>query len=74
MDNLKDYMTIKEAAQYLGVSTDTLRRWDRSGKVRAIRHPVNRYRLYVREELADVLKDLRQQAKNPAKRGLPGSG
>jgi len=74
MENLKDYMTVKEAANYLGVSADTLRRWDRSGKVKAIRHPVNRYRLYLRDELAEVLKNLRLQAKDPAKRGLPLRG
>jgi molybdopterin-binding protein len=30
-------MTLGEAAKALGVSTDTLRRWDRAGKLRATR-------------------------------------
>lgn len=69
MDKLKDYMTIREAADFLGVSPDTLRRWDRSGKVKAIRHPVNRYRLYHRGELGEVLRNLQEQVENPSKRG-----
>jgi len=75
MEKLKDYMTIRDAADFLGVSPDTLRRWDRSGKVKAIRHPVNRYRLYHKEELREVLRNLQEQVENPAKRGdlrLPG--
>ena len=54
MPKLSDYMRIREAAEYLGVSQDTLRRWDRAGKLTARRHPVSRYRLYLRKEL-DVL-------------------
>ena len=29
-----------------GVSKDTLRRWDRAGKLEARRHPITGYRLY----------------------------
>ena len=29
--NIKDYMTIKEAAEMLGVDKTTLRRWDKAG-------------------------------------------
>lgn len=45
------YMTIKEAAKYLGVSPLTLRNWDRRGKLVAIRHPVNNYRLYTYSDI-----------------------
>jgi len=54
--NLRDYLTVSEAAEYLGVSASTLRNWDRAGKVRAIRHPINAYRLYRKEELANLLE------------------
>jgi len=54
--NLRDYLTVSEAAEYLGVSAATLRNWDRAGKVQAVRHPVNGYRLYRKEELANLLK------------------
>ena len=41
-------LTIKAAAQELGVSEQTLRRWDKKGKLKATRHPMNVYRLYPR--------------------------
>ena len=59
MAKLNEYLTVGEAAALLGVSKDTLRRWDRAGKLTARRHPVTGYRLYVREELAALLKRLR---------------
>ena len=40
---LRDYLRISEAAEYLGVSPNTLRNWERAGKILAHRHPVNRY-------------------------------
>jgi MerR family transcriptional regulator, copper efflux regulator len=56
---LRDYLTVSEAADYLGVSASTLRNWDRAGKVRAARHPVNGYRLYRKEELATLLEKVK---------------
>jgi molybdopterin-binding protein len=38
-------MTIGEAARAIGVSADTLRRWDRSGKLRTTRDERNRRRV-----------------------------
>ncbi|MBC7772712.1 MAG: MerR family DNA-binding transcriptional regulator [Pyrinomonadaceae bacterium] len=57
--NLREYLTVAQAAEVVGVSASTLRNWDRSGKVRARRHPVNGYRLYRRDELAPRLSDTR---------------
>lgn len=45
MEKLKDFMRISEAAEYLGVSPNTLRNWENAGKIAAHRHPVNGYRL-----------------------------
>jgi len=47
----RDYLTIQEAAVYLGVSAQTLRRWDAAGKLRPVRHPASRYRFYRRTDL-----------------------
>jgi excisionase family DNA binding protein len=44
-------ITIAEAAELLGVSQPTLRRWDELGKFRARRHPINGYRLYDRRKV-----------------------
>lgn len=54
---MPDLLTIKDAAELLGVCEMTLRRWDRSGKFSPHRHPLNKYRLYKRD---DVLRLLRQ--------------
>lgn len=49
-----EVLTIKAAAEILGVSEQTLRRWDNSGKLRARRHPINGYRLYPRKVVQDL--------------------
>jgi len=56
MKNLKSYMTIGEAARFLGVTEMTLRRWDKAGKLRPYRNPANGYRLYRNSELERFLK------------------
>ena len=38
-------LTLGEAAQAIGVSADTLRRWDRAGKMRTVRDERNRRRV-----------------------------
>jgi len=55
MPKLNDYLSVGEAADYLGCSTDTLRRWDRSGKLIAHRHPMTGFRLYLKEDLETIL-------------------
>jgi excisionase family DNA binding protein len=47
----KDFYTVKEAAGYLGVSPNTLRNWDITGKFKAKRHPINLYRIYSKTAL-----------------------
>src|SRR4051794_4440394 len=54
--NFADCLTVGEAASYLGVSTATLRNWDRSGKLKPRRHPRNGYRIYLHEDLEAVLR------------------
>ncbi|MBL8874045.1 MAG: helix-turn-helix domain-containing protein [Planctomycetaceae bacterium] len=55
MENLKDFLRISEAADYLGVSPNTLRNWVNAGKLAAGRHPMNGYRLFRREDLQKLL-------------------
>jgi molybdopterin-binding protein len=42
-------LTLGEAAREIGVSVDTLRRWERTGKVKAVRDDRNRRRIPRRE-------------------------
>lgn len=46
-----DYLSVQEAAEYVGVSPQTLRRWDAAGKLKPVRHPVSGYRYYNRGDL-----------------------
>jgi len=55
MRSLQDYLTIRQAAEIIGVSPSTLRAWDRAGKLRAARNPMNRYRLYRCEDIEALL-------------------
>ena len=56
---LEEFMTVNEAAEYLGVSASTLRNWDRTEKLKAQRHPINGYRLYRRRALDRIFKSLK---------------
>jgi len=58
MKNFNDYITINQASKLLGVSSSTLRNWDAASKLKARRHPINGYRLYLKSELENLLKEL----------------
>lgn len=60
MEKLRDYLRIAEAAEYLGVSPNTLRNWENAGKLIAHRHPVNQYRLFQRHDLEKLLKQVKR--------------
>ena len=51
----KKLLSIGEASQYLGLSRDTLRRWEKKGKITAFRSPTNR-RYYTKEQLDKLIK------------------
>ncbi len=68
MEKLSDYMRVAEAADYLGVSPNTLRNWVTAGKIAAVRHPVNAYRLFKREDLDALLKQVAVASKKTSKR------
>jgi len=67
VENLLNFLRISEAAEYLGVSPNTLRNWENAGKIVAHRHPVNDYRLFKKEELDALLNQLREPP--PPKKG-----
>lgn len=51
---MANLVTLTEAASYLGVSKATLRNWDKEGKLKAHRHPINRYRVYDLNDLRNL--------------------
>jgi DNA-binding transcriptional MerR regulator len=54
----RKYINIKDAAYILGVSSLTLRNWDKSGKFPAQRHPMNNYRVYKVENILKIIDDI----------------
>ncbi len=56
MTKLNEFLRISEAAEYIGVSPNTLRNWENAGKIAAHRHPVNGYRLFKQADLDQLLK------------------
>ena len=58
MKRVKDYLRVKEAAEWLGVSPNTLRNWSRDGKIPVYRNPINGYRLFARSDLMQLLKKI----------------
>ncbi len=48
---MKEYYTISEVADLLSVSKETLRRWDKNGKLSAVREPMSNYRVYSKDQL-----------------------
>lgn len=60
----KNYITIKEAAEILGVNPMTLRRWDKKGKLKAARHRFNGYRIYNPREIEKLSKRMEVKSWN----------
>ncbi len=54
----KEYMGIKDASIKLGVTKLTLRNWDRAGKLTAKRHPINNYRVYLKEDIDEIIRKI----------------
>ena len=61
---IKDYYSLSEAAELLGKSKETLRRWDRDGKLDAVREPVSNYRVYKKEDINSLIEPLLAEIDN----------
>lgn len=68
MTKLDSYLTIKEAAAYLGVSPNTLRNWGRDDKVPMHRNPINGYRLFKITDLDKFLTNIERSSSRPSRR------
>ena len=59
---LDEYLTIRQAAEYLGVAPNTLRAWGNDGKVPMHRNPMNGYRLFKVSDLDELLKQIEKSS------------
>jgi len=48
---MKEYYSLSEVADLLGKTKETLRNWDRNGKLSAVREPMSNYRVYHKDQL-----------------------
>lgn len=60
-------LSIGQTAKLLGVSVDTLRRWDSAGRLQSIRSGPRGHRFYDREDIDQYLQDINIVARNWAK-------
>lgn len=66
----EELITIGEAAEILGLSIDTLRRWDKSGKLNPVKTSEAGYRLYSKSQVELFLNDLFGLAKDWVLKGV----
>ena len=60
---IKRYLTVKEVADLLGVTTLTIRNWDKQGKLKAIRNPINNYRIYKPGDIEFFIRKIESKGK-----------
>ena len=58
MTKLTEYLQTAEAAEYLGVAQNTIRKWAARGDIPMHRNPANGYRLFRLDELEKFLKSV----------------
>lgn len=61
---MKNYLSLSEAAELIGKSKETLRRWDKEGILNAVREPVSNYRVYRKTDIDDLLLNLFRDYEN----------
>ena len=70
MEKLNEYVKTAEAAEFLGVSQNTLRKYAAAGKIPVRINPANGYRLFKRKDLEAFLQQIDQPVSAaPKKRG-----
>ena len=58
---MSEYLSLSEASELIGKSKETLRRWDREGKLSAVREPMSNYRVYRKSEVQSLFSDFISQ-------------
>ena len=66
---MNEYLTLSETSEYIGKSKETLRRWDKEGKLLAVREPMSNYRVYRKTDVDNLFgafldSDIRETTSN----------
>jgi len=56
---MNEYISIKETARLIGVSPQTLRKWEKDGHLVPYRNPINNYRMYKVEQVEAFIEGMR---------------
>lgn len=66
-EKLSEYLKTAEAAEFLGVSQNTLRTWAKEGKIPVRINPANGYRLFRQKDLQAFLDSVAKPVSRKAK-------
>ena len=55
---IRNYLTVSEVAEKLNVSPETLRKWDRNGKLVSLKNPTGNSRVYKATQIDDFISEL----------------
>ena len=58
---MKEYLTIQESADLVGVSPQTLRNWEKQGELIPYRNPINNYRMYKVVQIEGFIEEMRSE-------------
>lgn len=58
---MREYLTIRETANLVGVSPQTLRNWEKQGELVPYRNPINNYRMYKVIQIETFIEDMRNE-------------
>ena len=59
--HMTEYLKISDTADLLKITKQTLRNWDKQGKLKPYRHPLNNYRLYKKSDLVKLLNRIEKK-------------
>jgi excisionase family DNA binding protein len=63
---LDEYLKITDAAKFLGVSVNTLRKWADEGRIPVHINPANGYRLFRQADLEAYLNAVAKRSQRPS--------
>jgi len=58
---MEKYITVKEASDLLGITPQTLRKWEKKGYLVPYRNPVNNYRMYQIGQIEKFIEGMRNE-------------
>ena len=65
MKTLREYLKIAEAAKFLGISQNTLRKWADEGRIPVYVNKANGYRLFLENDLEKFLTQIEDSGQFP---------